>query len=76
MTPDPRRDVIVYQVAMVDALGGAALGDRWSVWLDTESQGSFETEAEAIDVARQLAIAEQRPAWLIPESGRAIRLVD
>ena len=76
MTPDPRRDVMVYQVAMVDALGGAALGDRWSVWLGTESQGSFETEAKAIDVARQLAIAEHRPAWLMPESGRAIRLAD
>ena len=76
MTPDPQRDVMVYQVAMIDALSGVPLGDRWSVWLGTESQGSFETEAEAVGVARQLAITEQRLAWLIPEGGRAIRLVD
>jgi hypothetical protein len=76
MTPDPRRDVMVYQVAMVDALGGAPLGDRWTVWFGTESQGSFESEAEAIGVARQLATVEGRPAWLMPEDGRAIRLLD
>ena len=76
MTPDPLRDVMVYQVAMIDALGDASLGDRWTVWLGTESQGSFETEAEAIGVARQLAITEERPAWLVPEGGRAMRLLD
>jgi hypothetical protein len=61
---------------LIDALGGAPLGDRWTVWLGTESQGSFETEGEAIGVAQQLAITEQRPAWLVPEGGRARRLVD
>jgi hypothetical protein len=76
MTPDPGRDVMVYQVAMIDAPGGGPLGDRWTVWLGTESEGSFDTEAEAIRVARQLAITEGRPAWLMPEGGRAIRLVD
>jgi len=76
MTPDPRRDVMVYQVAMVDALGGAPLGDRWTVWLGTDSQGSFDSEAEAIGVARELATAERRPAWLMPKDGRAIRLLD
>ena len=76
MTPDPRRDVMVYQVAMVDALAGARLGDRWTVWLGSESQGSFDSEAEAVGVARELAAAEHRPAWLVPEDGRAVRLLD
>jgi len=76
MTPDPRRDVMVYQVAMVDALGGAPLGDRWTVWLGTEGQGLFYREAEAIGVARDLATAERQPAWLVPEDARAILLSD
>ncbi len=76
MTPDTHRDVIVYRTSMIDALSGAPIGDRWSVWVGTESQGSFETEAEAIGIARQLAIDEQRPAWLMPEGGRAILLAD
>jgi hypothetical protein len=76
MTPDPQRDVMVYRAAMIDALSGASIGDRWSVWVGTESQGSFETEAEAIGIARELAIDERRPAWLMPEGGRAILLAD
>lgn len=76
MTPDACRDVIVYRTAMIDALSGASIGDRWSVWIGTESQGSFDNEAEAIGIARQLAIDEQRPAWLMPEGGRAILLAD
>ena len=76
MTPDPHGDVMVYRTAMIDALSGASIGDRWCVWIGAESQGSFENEAEAIGIARQLAIDEQRPAWLIPEEGRAILLAD
>ena len=47
MTPDPGRDVMVYQVAMVDALSGVSIGDRWTVWVGRESEGSFDSEAEA-----------------------------
>jgi hypothetical protein len=76
MTPDPQRDVMVYRTAMIDALSGASIGDRWSVWVGAESQGSFENEAEAIGIARELAIDERRPAWLMPEGRRAILLAD
>jgi hypothetical protein len=76
MTPDPHRDVIVYRTAMVDALSGVSIGDRWSVWIGSESQGSFENEAEAMGIARQLAIDEHRPVWLMPEGGRAMLLAD
>ena len=72
MTPDPRHDVIVYHVAMMDALSGVSIGDRWTVWAGTESEGSFESEAEAVAVAVELA--DGRPAWLVKEDGATIAL--
>ena len=69
MTPDPRRDVMVYQVAMVDALSGAPIGDRWTVWVGRESEGSFDREGEAIAAAITLAGDHGRPAWLVKEDG-------
>lgn len=74
MTPDPRRDVMVYQVAMVDALSGASIGDRWTVWVGTESEGSFGSEAEAVTLGTQLAADHGRPAWLVKDGGTAILL--
>ena len=49
MTPDPQRDVMVYQVAMVDALSGASIGERWTVWLGTDSESGVAFEIEAYD---------------------------
>ena len=69
MTPDPDRDVMVYRVAMVDALTGDALGDRWTVWAGRESEGSFDDESEAIACAAGLAADEGRPAWLVTPEG-------
>ena len=74
MTPDPQRDVMVYQVAMVDALGGGALGERWTVWVGMESEGSFDTESEAIVTAVLLAADHGCPAWLVKEGGETIAL--
>ena len=69
MTPDPRRDVMVYRVAMVDALGGESIGDRWTVWVGTESEGSFLSEVEAVGLATELAADHGRPAWLVNDDG-------
>ena len=74
MTPDPQRDIMVYQVAMVDALGGASIGDRWTVWVGTEHEGSFESEGDAVNAATRLAGESGRPAWLVRERGEAIAL--
>jgi hypothetical protein len=74
MTPDPRRDVMVYQMTMVDALAGGAIGERWSVWTGEESEGSFESEAEAIAEARRLADEHGRPAWLVLDGRAAVPL--
>ena len=74
MTPDPQRDVMVYQVAMVDALSGVSIGDRWTVWLGTESEGSFASEAEAISIATELADDHSRPAWLVKDGGKTVAI--
>ncbi len=67
---------MVYQVRMIDALSETSIGDRWTVWLGTESEGSFDCEAAAIAAARQLAIGHARPAWLVPDRGIATPLVE
>ena len=65
---------MVYQVAMVDALSGAAIGDRWTVWVGSESEGSFDSEAEAVAEALHHADDHSRPAWLVKESGETTAL--
>ena len=74
MTPDPRADVMVYQVSMIDALGGGAIGDRWTVWVGTESEGAFDNESEAVMAAVRLADEHRRPAWLVKENGETVAL--
>ena len=74
MTPDPQRDVMVYQVAMIDALSGVSIGDRWTVWLGTDSEGSFDSEAEAIAIATALADDHNRPAWLVKDGGETVAI--
>jgi hypothetical protein len=76
MTPDPQRDVMVYRVAMVDALSGVSIGDRWTVWVGPESEGAFDDEAEAVTVAIDLAADHGRPAWLVKDGGAAVPLPD
>ena len=74
MTPDPQRDVMVYQVAMIDALSGASIGERWTVWLGTDSEGSFASEGDAVTAATELAGEHGRPAWLVKDGGEAVAL--
>ena len=74
MTPDPERDVMVYRVAMLDALSGASIGDRWTVWIGRESEGSFDGESDAVLRATELANDNGRPAWLVMEGGAPIAL--
>ena len=65
---------MVYQVAMVDALSGVSIGERWTVWIGTESEGSYDGEDEAIASAIALAAEHGRPAWLTREGRQPIRL--
>ena len=65
---------MVYQVAMVDALSGVLIGDRWTVWVGTESEGSYNSDSEAIAAALALAAEHGRPAWLTREGAPPILL--
>ena len=65
---------MVYHVAMIDALSGASIGDRWTVWVGTESEGAFDSEAEAVSAAIQLADDQGRSAWIVKEDGSASAL--
>ena len=65
---------MVYQVAMVDALSGVSIGDRWTVWVGTESEGSFDSEAEAVAAASELAADHGRPAWLVKDGEETMAL--
>jgi hypothetical protein len=75
MKPDPSLDVMVYKTTMIDALEGAPIGERWSVWVGSESEGSFENESEAVSAATQLARDYGRPAWLV-DGGVASAICD
>jgi len=70
------RDVIVYRFTAVDALTESTLGDRWSVWLGDESQGSFDNEADALEAARALAAETGRSAWLNEEGNPPIQIAE
>jgi hypothetical protein len=70
------RDVIVHHFTAVDALTESTLGDRWSVWLEDESHGSFDNEAEALDTARALAAETGRSAWLNEEGNPPIQIAE
>lgn len=74
MIPDPARDVMVYEVEMIDALDGASIGDRWTVWVGPESEGSFDSEAAAIAAATELANDYGRSAWLVKGDGTTTAL--
>ena len=53
--PERAGGVVVYGGGGVEAAEGAAIGERWTGWVGTESEGAFESEAEAIAAATQLA---------------------
>jgi hypothetical protein len=75
LLPDEDRDVIVHAFTLIDALTGEPLGDRWSVWLGRDNEGSFETEGEALSAARAIADECGRPAWLRKSGHPIMRIV-
>ena len=73
MTPDHARDIVVHAFTLVDALTGDAVGERWSVWLGRETEGTFDSENEALAVAHALASDTGRPVWY-QHDGRTVRI--
>jgi hypothetical protein len=75
IVPDPDRDVIVHAITLVDALTGAEVGERWSVWTGREHQESFDAEGDALALAQAIAAERGRPAWLMRD-GRPPAAID
>jgi protein-disulfide isomerase-like protein with CxxC motif len=74
LTPDERRDVVVHQFKAIDALTGDPVGERWSVWLGRDNEGSFDTEGEALAAARAIAEEHGVPAWLARHNEAIVRI--
>jgi hypothetical protein len=75
LIPDEDRDIIVHQFTAVDALTGAPLGERWTVWCGRDSEGAFDSEADALAAAYAAAHERNCPVWLV-QHGRPPRLAD
>jgi hypothetical protein len=75
LTPDESRDVIVHAFTLVDALAGDPVGERWSVWLGQENEGSFDSEDDALAAARAIAEEHGVAAWLRRANRTMERLV-
>jgi hypothetical protein len=69
---DANRDVFVHAFTLVDALTGEAIGERWSVWIGPDNEGSFDSEGEALAAALAIAVERGVPAWLTRDDGGAI----
>jgi hypothetical protein len=63
-TPNADRDIVVHRFTLVDALTGDAVGERWSVWLGRDNEGSFDSERDALAAAQRLAEDTGRDVWL------------
>ena len=75
LSPDADRDVLVHAITLVDALTGAEVGQRWSVWMGREHEGSFDAEGDALALAQAIAAERGCPAWLLRD-GRPPTAID
>lgn len=73
--PDEERDVIVHFVKEIDGRTGSSR-DRWLIFLGLDKRGEADNREGAIVLARQLAAVNNRPAWLLDESGYPMRPID
>ena len=64
----------MHRFTLVDALTGEEVGERWSVWLGREAEGSFDAENEALATARRLVEQTGRDAWIGEQDGTWSRL--
>ena len=65
--PDEDYDVIVHQSHEQDGR------DIWRVRLGAEQRGERLTLASAIELARDVALMNSRPAWLLDETGYPLK---
>ena len=65
--PDEDSDVIVHQSHEWDGR------DIWRVRLGNEKRGERLTLASAVELARDLALMNSRPAWLLDDTGYPLK---
>ena len=72
--PDEDQDVIVRQVRQPSTTGAAQ--DAWTVWLDGEELGAFDSLNTAAELACHLATMHSKPAWLLDETGYPLKPIE
>ena len=65
--PDEDYDVIVHQIYEPDG------HDIWRIRLGGKKRGERLTLASAVELARDLALINSRPAWLLDETGYPLK---
>ena len=65
--PDESSDVIVHQAHKRDG------DDIWRIQLGGKKRGERLTLASAIELARDVALMNSRPAWLLDETGYPLK---
>ena len=64
--PKEHADVVCQQVRQAGR-------DTWTIRLGRDTHGDRHSLAEAITLARDVAVAHSRPAWLLDETGYPLK---
>ena len=67
LVPEEKSDVVCQQCRHQDGR------DTWTIWLAGDKQADRDTLADAIEVARHVAVTHGRPAWLLDETGYPLK---
>ena len=65
--PEEEVDVVCQQVRRADG------ADTWTIRLGRDPQGDRHSLADAISLARDVAVAHRRPAWLLDATGYPLK---
>ena len=68
--PDESYDVVCYQSHARDGR------DLWTIWLAGEKLGTLDSLQDALSLARYVAAAHSRPAWLLDETGYPLKPIE
>jgi len=75
LRPDEKRDVIVHFVRELDERG-APIREHWMIYLGMTKAGERDSRESALQFATELAVRNDRPAWLLQESRSPLTPID
>ena len=67
-TPDEDYDVVAHYFPQ--------RGGTWTIWRGDTKYGERATREGAIELARAVAVAHHRPAWLLDETGYPLKPIE